>query len=233
MIMVGGAASSACSSGEPVDIGDDKVESLGASLRDYAGEWEGYAEVHAWDDGSDAIRLVLDEDGSGVLEVGHAAPLPPPARDQPYPPVQDRQNMDKWFDSYQFTLVSGFDYPVSGASVEGRRLRAVTATKELQREWCEMQTSHLVEGASPATYACQPWTGFAYADGHCYVGMDATPIDCGKLACTRPCQCDADACGIDVSPDVQLDAALQADGDELRGSLLVGSTLINIQLTRL
>jgi hypothetical protein len=221
----------ACSNGTPVDIGDDRVESLGESLTDYAGSWDGYAEVFRFDDGSDRIRLVLGDDGTGVLEVGESEALPEPDPDDVYPPSAP-------FDpSYPMdiplqTLVSGFSYPIDGASVESRRIRIATTTQEIYREWCGLQMPYLVQGATPTYYSCVPGGGYSYFEGVCTDG-DGVEINCGKLACGGACNCSEAACGIREAADVQLDATLQAGGEELRGSLVIGSRLINVQLTRL
>jgi hypothetical protein len=229
----------ACSNGTPVNIGDDRVGSLGENLTDYAGSWDGYAEVFRFDDGSDRIRLMLDDDGSGVLEVGESEALPEPDPDHVYPPNAPDVPFGSWSMSGPRldTLVSGFSYPIDGASVASRRIRIATTTQEIYREWCGRQTSYLTQDSEPDHYACQPWTVYAYTDGVCRVGWtddsEGMEIECGKLTCLEACNCSESGCGIHEMADVQLDATLQAGGEELRGSLLIGSELINVQLTRL
>ncbi|HEX6764717.1 MAG TPA: hypothetical protein VF103_04550 [Polyangiaceae bacterium] len=121
----------ACSGGDHVDIGDDKIEKTGEKLSDYTASWEGYAEAYAFDAGSDAIRLVLDENGEGTLEVGGAAPLPPPDPDIGYPPASSGGPFEPPVP--EGGLTSGFSYTVLGAVVENRRLRIGLNPQELYK----------------------------------------------------------------------------------------------------
>jgi hypothetical protein len=234
----------ACSGGDHVDIGDDKVEKTGEKLSDYAASWEGYAEAYAFDGGSDAIRVVLDENGAGTVDVGDAAPLPPPDPDLGYPPASSNDPFHAPLP--EAALFSGFSYTVLGAVVENRRLRFGLDPREIYKEWCELQTPILDEANSTPEeqrYACVPNWGFMGGASGCSQENpdtgEITPIDCGKLylcELSNICNCTAEGCSlyaIDTSQGypVMLDAALQSDGDELEGTLTVDDRVI-VRMTR-
>ena len=234
-------ATLACSS-DPVDIGD--TGKTGDELSDYAASWEGYAEAYEFDSASDALRIVLDENGNGTFEVGDAPALPPPSDPEVgYPPAgTSSQTNPQPADG----LFSGFAYTVLGATVEERRLRFSVYPYEIYREWCELQTPVLDEANSTperSFYECVPNTQQTYRAGQCtFVNPDTgedEPIDCGKLGlCSTggACYCTANDCSIpDVSEYrgaiVEVDAALEEDGDELEGTLTVDGN-VTIRLTR-
>src|SRR5450432_936374 len=76
-LLCGAGFSAACSGGGAVNIGNTAV--IGSQLSDYAASWDGYAEAYTFmPDGSDRVRLTIDANGQGTLEVGNAALLPPP-----------------------------------------------------------------------------------------------------------------------------------------------------------
>src|SRR5262252_388327 len=72
-----------CGESRAVDLGKSaKPGLLGASLTDYQGDWDGYAEAYKWTDGTDLVRLHLDGNGHGALQVGKpGAPAPQPWRE--------------------------------------------------------------------------------------------------------------------------------------------------------
>src|SRR4051794_32836639 len=113
--MFGALAWIGCGGGERVNVGDTAV--LGAQLRDYAGEWEGYAEASDWDDGTDTVRLKLDGSGAGAIQFGDAAPrsaLVDPALSFPDQPAGLLIFPDP---------ITGFSYPIYDANVETQRIR--------------------------------------------------------------------------------------------------------------
>lgn len=214
-----------------VDIGDDTPPAvLGASLSDYQGTWVGYAELAEWSDGTDTVRLVLDANGNGVIEIGEADPLPPPVADEGYPPGQPSQPM-LGVEPVN-GLVSGFSYPVSGAQVESKRIRMSSSSGELFRDWCGLQEPVLTDNASPAYYNCLGSSGFSTGDT-CTIGLDNEPIDCGLLACLFECTCDETSCEpARSSDDVRLDAALESEGEELEGSLDTPNGRFQVRMVR-
>jgi hypothetical protein len=239
----------ACSGGDPVDIGDDKVIRTGEKLSDYAASWEGYGEAFQFDSGSDSIRIVLDENGEGTLNVGDAPALPPPTDpDVGYPPGGVGAP-EIGYPAPPGGLFSGFSYTVRGAVVEDRRIRLGVNPQETFKEWCEMQTPILDDyNSTPEEqiYACVPNWGFSSGSEGCSqpnpdTGEDV-PVDCGKLALcdlAGVCYCTAEGCSIrDIEAGtppqdypVTLDAALQAEGEELEGTLSVGDRVI-VRMTR-
>jgi hypothetical protein len=223
----------ACSSGEkPVDIGDGRT---GDKLEDYAAHWEGYAEAHNFDDGSDKVRIILDTLGNGTLEIGDSPALPI-ATD---PDVGYPLNYDPQEKSIR-NLLAGFSYPVS-ATVASARVRFSINPWDLERDWCALQTSYPV---AVGDYLCVQFAGGSGpADGSaCYVN-DATvaiPVDCRKrdLCMMRYCSCDAQGCTRPEVPPGQpkeskFDAALDATGDLLTGTLLLNDKTIAVRLHRL
>ena len=81
-----------CTASTKVDIGEGTAPPpglLGASLIDYAGTWDGYAEAFTWNDGSDRIRIMLDANGVGTIRLGNAPDFPPPDPDRAYPAIRE------------------------------------------------------------------------------------------------------------------------------------------------
>ena len=237
-----------------VGCGDDKqlnigeVGVLGASLTDYAGTWEGYAEAYEFIDGSDDVRVLLNDDGVGVVEVGNTAPLPDPVATDGYPPSGSFETGDDGvaFFEGRFTgaLVPGFSYPIEAAIIEDSRIRFEASTRDLYTDWCtllapihdELNSNHNGNGE---VFSCLPNGGFGSKTENneevCYLVTDTgeEPIACGLLGCVGVCECDAAGCfASDYGPDVRFDGALQGGGDELEGTLLLGSERITVRLDR-
>lgn len=220
-----------CASSDRVDIGDDRTVALGAQLSDYQGSWSGYAEAYKFNDGQDSVRLELDATGSGVLEVGDAAPLPKTDSNHAPPGAgaTDQKGLpDGAFDQ----LISGFSYPVYDAQVETQRIRLSARTSDRYRDWCQGQTSQLEVGATPESYNCLGG-GFSLADDMC-MAMDGSNIDCGKTLCITACACTKDGCDVAAqTQDVMFDGALQGDdGASLVGTLVIANERITVRLER-
>ena len=219
---------SACG-GEPVDIGDDRAVRTGETINDYAAEWVGYAEAHTFWSGSDVIRITLDEDGEGKLEVGVAAPVPPATNPDVGYPEGERDDRTVGPNFPAVTLRSGFSYTVLGAVVEDRRLRLGIDLHEFYDGWCEIQTPYPSD--APGTYNCIPGTSGGYDEGQCYQDDPETGdriyLDCGKIGMclSNVCSCTAERCDATSESSVRLDAALESDGDELEGTLTVGDNV--------
>jgi hypothetical protein len=233
-----------CSASQRVNIGDTAV--LGAQLSDYAGNWEGYAEAYTWADGTDAVRLKLDAQGSGVLEVGN---LPNFAAVDPNggPPGNE------WWESTEIMalgqapphLLPGFSYPVYDAMVETQRIRLNAQGADIFESWCSSFTPMLLVGVSPLTYSCQAarWVSIETGRGGpgdlCQLWEDiqmqipiGTPFDCAN-ECDGWCACTETSCqAMDSTKNVQLDGALQPDGEELVGTLVNSTDRITVHLMR-
>ena len=222
---------SGCASSEQVNIGDTAV--LGARLSDYAGQWSGYAEAYTWNDGTDSVRVKLDGNGQGSLEVGDAVSLPAPDPTQAFPGAKGddvKQN--------PLAIVSGFSFPIYDATVETQRIRLRARGSDVYQEWCELQTPQAIEGEQ-GTYNCLGTRAFIQgdmaSDGSliCSYGQARTPIDCGKLACAYMCDCSQSGCQAqDQTKNLRLDGALAQAGNELVGTLVVNSERITVRLTR-
>lgn len=224
-------ALTACASEGTQNIGDVGV--LGASLSDYAGSWEGYAEAYEFADGSDKVRLVLNDQGVGVIEVGDTAPLPEPDPELGFPPSGTFPGHDGFMHtaSFQGQLAPGFSYPIEAGIVEENRIRFAAASNELYSEWCAgMEPVHdplnSNQNGNGEVYSCLPNEGVMYPgdSDECVVGD--MPISCGKVACISVCQCDANGCAVHAAePDVRFDGALDDMGEALMGTLVMGERL--------
>jgi hypothetical protein len=210
----------------PVDLGDDRDPvSIGASLSDYQGTWVGYVEIGKWDDGTGDIRIELDAQGNGVLEVGQAEPLEPPVVDDGYP----RDAEYAATASIATNLLPGFSYPIIGATVESKRIRLQTSSAELYREYCELQTPMPVP-SNPGSFNCMGISSYSSSgdpeDPCTLLGAGDEVLgmidDCDPLICFTACECTESEClphtrfGIQ---DTQLDAELSNEGEELVGTL--------------
>jgi len=233
----------ACSQ-DPVDLGDNTPARTGETLSDYAASWDGYLEAFEFPSGSDRLRIVLDEHGDGYVEFGDV-PLIPAATnpDVGYPEDYDYDVMNP-----PSGPIEGFRYTVRGATVEMRRIQLGTESREIYKAWCELQTPELDEvNSTPEEqiYGCLPNTGGGGGNGECFIYDPADPsaqvvVDCGKVALcmfSAACTCTADGCTTPLaetleSSDVRVDAALEAAGEELAGTLLVGSSRVNVRMIR-
>lgn len=205
-----------CGAEDPVNIGKtDPPAVVGASLNDYAGAWEGYAEVTRWADDTDFVRIRLDAEGNGVLEVG--------AVDAPAPDFTPDPNALPDLKLLFAVLSPGFSYAIQGATVTSSRIRMSTSSQQAYAAWCESFTP-VLDTVSGST-SCIPDVGFGYDDrGGCYLSdANNTPISCASLNCINVCTCDPTSCHPSgQANDVQVDARLLNDGQELSGTLLAG-----------
>ncbi|HMI91632.1 MAG TPA: hypothetical protein VK509_09735 [Polyangiales bacterium] len=223
-------ASIAACGGDPVDLGEDRV--VGSALSDYAGTWDGYAEAFEFSDDTDGVHLVMGADGTGELWLGEADPLPAPEADHAYPPGTRTAK-----ETLPSGAVAGFGYPIADGEVDDNRLRMHSRSGEVYREWCDLQTPHLVVNATPSYYACLPFSGYGTNEsGECTNGPELEDvIDCGLADCLTRCECSEDACAVApnvLTPDMRVDATLEGEGDSFVGTLVLGSERITVRLTR-
>jgi hypothetical protein len=211
----------ACGGGGDVNIGDDGREptgSLGESLSDYGGTWEGYIEGYTFPDGSDLVRLTLDEEGNGTLILGNDAdPLPAPDPDAA-PPGWDQGAM-----TIAPAMLLGYPFEVSSATLQSKRIKLATSEPEPYQEWCSLQTPVLDEFyTGDPTYRCVRSVGYTSTDGvTCHEQDTNEAVPCAKLVCQEMCTCTSTACswtGRTYGPS--LDAALDAAGESLVGTLV-------------
>jgi hypothetical protein len=231
--LAGLALLSACADQGALDVGSETAP-LGQALSDYAAHWDGYAEAFAFSgDGTDRVRLTLDETGAGVLRVGQET-LFPPATDPTgfYPPTFDSPDAPfstEFFTASLMGLRSGFEFAVSQASVSDRRLKFQVALGQIMDSWCMLQAPEPVPG-----FQCGGGGGFSAGSTTCFAPDGQTPVDCNVASQCASCVCDAQSCRA-ASPDrnqVEVDAALDEAGDTLEGTLLTDQKRVTIRMTR-
>ena len=224
-------APAACSTDGPIDIGRDVAE-----LSDYAANWDGYGEAASFPEaGSDRVRLVLHANGEGTLELGDAAPLPPPTQAEGgYLMGTGTGGNAGTADAFR----DGFKYPVHEARVEAGRIRFGIDPLDLYGAWCALVPPVRNEVA-PSGYACgssrsgmdsSPEACFFYGDP---MSLESMAVDCGIYRMCMyggPCTCTASACGAHVTPSdgmsldnyaIVVDAAIDPAGTALTGTLAI------------
>ena len=217
-----------CGSDPDVNLGSsDPPAVLGASLTDYQGSWEGYAEAYEWSDDTDVVRLQLDDQGNGVLEVG--------SPDSPAPNLTSHSTKPDW-KPLPNLLNAGFTYPIEGATVTSRRIRIATSSQIVWSDWCTAFPP-VADAQTPGSFSCVPNVGFQWdandPAGCRLLDADQTPISCAQVYCSQVCACTETSCDARIEgKDVQIDAALTTDGEELAGTLLNGSERITIRMQR-
>jgi hypothetical protein len=228
------SALSACAdNAEIIDLGDDTPPSaLGASLVDYAGTWDGYVEAFSFSDGSDRIRVRLESDGTGVLEVGDSEQSPAPTKEDVQTAV---------FAYYQNGPAPAFDYAISEARVEDQRIRFSLASKQNLDKWCALWTPMLgIQTTGEPLYSCLPVPGALFTgDQMCKLNDldEAQSVPCGSESCAWLCHCGPDTCSADYDGkpsgnDLVFDATLEQDGDKLVGTLKYLMSGFAVHLTR-
>jgi hypothetical protein len=223
LIAAGALASLACSSGGPVNIGENTPSKTGEQLSDYAATWDGYVEAYRFHSGSDRVRLTLDENGVGWLEVGDVELAPPVDPEVGYGDLSQAQ---PWGDP--FWVQEGFRYAVNPAELDGDRLQVEVQNYEAFTEWCALQTPVELTDR-PGTYSCWDHRRSQRSGDACYeeVAPDLmVPVDCGKVVlCGFVCSCTAESCTVASKPAyaTRLDGTLENDGDSLVGTLLIRS----------
>lgn len=227
----------ACSGADPVDIGNNDAVKTGATLSDYAAEWDGYVEAYKFPSGSDRLRISLDAHGNGYVRFGDQ-PLWPPPTDPDVGYANTVELRSTWTNKPD----EGFPYSVFQASVDDKRIRLGTQNEELFKEWCELQTPYYQSRQD--VYTCMPeWDRATMPDpGNCLIqtSTGTVPVDCGKLTLCQtidsPCSCTATGCTVPPLASLgrastQLDAALEDGGDTLVGTLLLEDR-VTVRLTR-
>lgn len=237
------SVSFACSStGSAVDIGTSRS---GQKLEDYAASWVGYAETYQFMDGSDEVRISLDPQGNGTLEIGDTAALPPATDpDVVYPP-----NALGTLSLAIPALFAGISYQVQTATVASARIQLQVNPWQVESDWCALQTPYAVQGTD-APYKCLPSGVIPPANAppynSCWVnnGTADVQVDCKKaITCSGSvCSCTSSGCSAHEAPVgsvnteyTQLDATLADGGDSLVGTMLIAtnpSNRINVRLTR-
>lgn len=228
-----------CSSGGALNIGN--TQAVGSELSDYAATWDGYAEAHTFGDGSDHVHLTIDASGQGFLQFGDSAP--PPAPTDPsvgYPPGAAGFGSPGTVTS---TPLPGFLYPIHGADVQADRIQLGVDPNDLYSAWCAIEPS-LPNATQSTGYGCLPdfqQAGYTPGSG-CWLlptGGTTEALDCSKLDLCfmgMVCSCTANACTSAAVPEgtpavnypIELDAALDATGTTLTGTLTTGGVTVHL-----
>jgi hypothetical protein len=208
-------------SNDPVNIGDGNQEIDKSNLESYAALWDGYVEAHEFRSGSDRVRVSIDESGAGFLQVGDGDALPLPTDPSVGWPPTGATSAEFYVSA---SLYEGVLYPLGNVRIESERLRFQLQTNDAFAPFCELQAP--VE-QSPGQYGCFPYNGWSPTEhGGCAVilepGGDDVLVDCAKLfICFDACVCDAMSCTGRPGLDVPIDAALDDDGDDLVGTIIL------------
>jgi hypothetical protein len=254
VVLLCGGAPLACSGGGAVSIGN--TNTLGSQLSDYAATWDGYAEAAAFaPDDSDRVRLTIDANGNGTLEIGNEAILSPPTNQNLGYPQEIADSSG---------LFEGFLYPTHAPAISANRIQLGINSLDVYAAWCVLQTPVLVEaiplpdGGTQEFYGCLPNWGTGPNDSPdggpdagpgCALtppdGGAIVPVDCNKIALCQlgggACTCTASSCtGWSVSSGLaanqyptELDAALDNTGTSLTGTLeLPRATRYTVHLTK-
>lgn len=234
-LAVGGVAG--CSGDGNINLGDNDPVALGSKLEDYSGRWQGYAEAHEFTLGSDRMLLTIDDAGEGYAVFGEGA-APPPATnpDAGYPEDMDPLQLVTQMSEFE----GGVRYPLHDVIVQDRRIRSSMSMNDLWQDWCRLQqpVRVLETDSTSDDYALMPYNYSAKHGDVCILldsaGTPRGQVDCEKLLLheSRVCICAATTCEPNLSANrVDLDAALQSNGEQLIGTLTV-SGRVTVRLTR-
>jgi hypothetical protein len=238
---LGGASIIGCASSDKANIGDGELTVDKNALSSYAAEWTGYVEAHTFLSDNDQVRVTLDGQGNGWLQVGIGSTPPGPTDPAVgWPPVLAAMSIDD-VNTYASYLFDGIRYPIRGARVELERIRLTVNSYDAYTAWCGLQTPMLHTDETPARYGCTAESGYEIPTGTnaCATGVDANGapivVDCAKavLCMGTVCSCDQSACRSGAGQDVQLDAALDDTGTTLVGTILMPDEAVGARTIRL
>jgi len=247
LVILAAVAANGCSQGKEV-IGDQPSTQTKTGLAAYAANWDGYIEAYNFADGTDRVRITVNEAGTGTLRFGEADLLPTPT--DPNAKFPADFPMCQW-GCYVVSALpdvwDGFQFSLNGVRVETERLRATAANKEVFAKWCSLQTSH--RDYYSGGYSCATCTSNFGGDDStikdtCSVASPcpAYAADAGsvnfvptlcedQLLCVgssgtviaevdQTCFCDANGCSIGTpAQNITLDGALSEDQQTFTGTL--------------
>ncbi len=237
------SALAACSSNRPVDLGEKNPKLSKSDLAAYAASWDGYVEAYQFEDGSDRVRVVLDNQGHGSIRVGNRDLIGPPTDPTANYPAQATDET-----SYAQSFWSGFNYTASNARVENERIRFESSSYELFSAYCALQTPYPspLDAGVPLSN-CLPYN-FLFVlnrvDDTCTIPANTTntgwtrgdptvDVNCEQLAmCGGVCTCTEAGCEIETPTNLSVDAALDDTETKLEGTLLLDNQRISIRLKR-
>jgi hypothetical protein len=183
------------------------------------------------------VRITLDEQGNGWLQIGEGAPLPAPTDPNVgWPASLVGSDLSSVGLGSPEAFLEGVRYPITGARVAEERIRIAVNPYDAFKTWCELQTPVLRSDEWPTRYGCTS-TGYEVENGQCFLNTygDPIPIDCAKaILCSHPvCECNATSCTSGVGPTINIDAALDDDGQGLVGSILLPAEVNGARVIRL
>ena len=244
-----GCGGSVTGTGSPA-TGDDGGAGDGASGSSDAShlagnKWTGYFESYKLPSGSDHVALALDvaADGTvtGTAVLGDPPLLAPPTDPNlGYPPAAGAGAAPDTLEHFEFSVRKG--------RLDGGRLTFKLNTKEIFKQWCEIQTKiYPVFNGTPAHellgYGCLPNAATGSGTSGCFWHDDVTnmdvSVDCNKLRLCMfgqgPCTCTMTSCTADVTADGDVAFDLAVNGDAANGTAQGLSTgqNINVHLTRM
>ena len=204
-----------------------------------AGTWVGYVESFKFADGTDAVKLVLDDTGAGTTFFGPGPALTPPTDpDVGYPPGGADAGVDAR-ENFAFTNLS----PKFAAP----RLTLSVSQGEIYKQWCELQTKiyPVYNGQSDGGcgnllgYGCLPNVAFEFGQTCSWTSCDqpnSQPVDCNKLdLCKFPsiCRCTSTSCTVPPPPSGNIAFDVQLSGNSLDGSVSgLDGQVHNVHFTR-
>lgn len=225
-----------CSSPDKVDIGDNSPPaSLGSKLSDYAGSWTGYAEAFQFSDGTDIVRLVLNEGGEGTFEVGEDGPEPTSsALDGPPTGYDDVEGIVV---NRKIRLVPRYSYVLRSSNVTDKRLKVATESWQPNRPYCASFAP--TYDYSDGRYSCLPTSGWSSSGGSDVCHYDdqngeSQSFPCILVECRWSCACNETACSSFLEgsePDINIDSAL-SDADTLVGTLNSPEGRVTVRLQK-
>ena len=242
------AATSSCSDAGKVNIGDQ--QSFTPLKTGLVGSWDGYIEIYTFTDGSDRVRITVNDDGTGTIRFGNED-LWPPATDPnvKYPPdFPVRYVGTNPPDSDSHYVWNGFNYALIGLRTEGQRIRGTSWSRDVFGTWCALQTPNPTAPGDSVPYRCVP-TCHNYKVGSpglqddpvtsdtCYTWDPcpdpspepdvqyrsvAFPCELVDLCNMGPCACDANSCALsNHTDDILLDASLDDTQQRMTGTLVL------------
>ena len=176
----------ACSE-SPVNIGENNSGQSKTGLAAYAANWDGYIQAYKFPDGSDRVRLTVNEDGTGTIRFGNSELLPKPSD----PKVKFPPNFPKCMDCLLQPadpatwdghtplpgVWDGFSFTLNAVHVNVDRLQATAAAKEIYKDWCQLQSSRHFLNNSVDSYSCatcNSWGADSTLSDLCVVPSDSS-----------------------------------------------------------
>jgi len=182
-----------CSQGK-ASIGDEPDAQVKSGMDAFVGNWDGYMEAYTFSDGSDRVRLTIQNGGKSTVRFGDQGiwPLPTSPTDT-YPPTFPATAGLPSGTAIP-TIWSGYLFDLGSLQIDATRLKATALSTQLFDTWCKLQTSyHLAEAD---VYACLP-CDFAADYVTAVTDGGENSIMCRSL--TSPCWSTADGNSLDWS----------------------------------